>query len=59
MIEEDDNEQIAQRRTKLTALREAGPAYPNDFHRDTLAEAIHAQYGDEDTRKRWSSAASG
>ncbi len=50
MIEEDDNEQIAQRRAKLTALREAGPAYPNDFHRDTLAEAIHTQYGDADAQ---------
>lgn len=48
-MSEEENEQIAQRRAKLAALREAGSAYPNDFHRDTLAEAIHEQHGADDT----------
>ena len=47
-MSEEENEQISQRRAKLAALREAGPAYPNDFHRDILAEAIHMQYGGEE-----------
>lgn len=43
----DDNEQIAQRRTKLAALRNQGNAFPNDFRRDTLADALHALYNEE------------
>ena len=43
---QDENEQIAQRRAKLTALREAGNAFPNDFRRDALAGELAAQYGE-------------
>lgn len=39
-----ENEQIAQRKLKLNALREKGNAYPNNFVRDTLARDIHANY---------------
>lgn len=40
----DTNELIAQRRAKLTALRAKGNAYPNNFHPDSLANKIHADY---------------
>ncbi|PYE35477.1 lysyl-tRNA synthetase class II [Idiomarina fontislapidosi] len=44
--EVDVNEQIAQRKAKLAAIREKGVAFPNDFRRDSLAEELHAQYDD-------------
>ena len=44
----DDNKLIAERRAKLNALRAEGNAYPNDFRRDALAEALHAKYDDVD-----------
>jgi lysyl-tRNA synthetase, class II len=37
----DENQIIAERRAKLRALRERGPAYPNDFRRDALAGPLH------------------
>jgi len=37
----DENQIFAERRAKLAALRAAGPAYPNDFHRTHLAAALH------------------
>jgi lysyl-tRNA synthetase class 2 len=40
----DTNELLAQRRAKLTELRSKGNAYPNDFHRDTLAAQLHTAY---------------
>jgi lysyl-tRNA synthetase class 2 len=40
----DVNELMLQRRTKLTELRAKGNAYPNDFHRDSLAAHLHASY---------------
>ncbi len=40
----EDNEQIAQRKSKLTALRQQGQAFPNDFKRDHLAATLKAQY---------------
>lgn len=40
----DVNEQIAQRKAKLAALREQGVAFPNDFRRDSLAANLHEQY---------------
>lgn len=43
----DENKLIAQRREKLSALREAGNAFPNDFRRDSLSAELHAQYGDK------------
>jgi lysyl-tRNA synthetase, class II len=44
----DENHVIATRREKLSALRAAGQAYPNDFRRDTLADFLHGRYGDAD-----------
>ncbi|MGB6241016.1 MAG: lysine--tRNA ligase [Castellaniella sp.] len=41
----DENRLIAERRAKLTSLREAGPAYPNDFQPDTHAATLHEDYG--------------
>ena len=38
---DDENQIIAERRAKLRALREHGPAYPNDFERDALAADLH------------------
>ena len=43
-----ENEQIVQRKSKLSELRVKGNAYPNDFRRDTLANALHALYDAED-----------
>jgi lysyl-tRNA synthetase, class II len=43
-----ENEQITQRKAKLEKLRAKGNAYPNDFRRDNLADALHALYGEED-----------
>ena len=40
----DENKLIAQRREKLTVMREQGNAFPNDFRRDTLAAECHEQY---------------
>jgi lysyl-tRNA synthetase, class II len=40
----DENQIIAERRGKLSALRERGNAYPNDFRRDALAADLHARY---------------
>jgi len=39
-----DNEQIAQRRAKLAALRAEGNAFPNDFRRDSLARVLHSRF---------------
>ena len=43
-----ENDLILQRKTKLAELRSEGKAYPNDFRRDSLSEALHAQYGELD-----------
>ncbi len=49
MTDIDENEQISQRRTKLTALRESDDiTFPNDFRRDVMAAELHAKYGDVD-----------
>jgi lysyl-tRNA synthetase, class II len=40
----DENKLIAQRREKLQALRAEGPAFPNDFRRDSLAADLHAEH---------------
>ncbi|HQU16550.1 MAG: lysine--tRNA ligase [Chromatiales bacterium 21-64-14] len=42
MNDTEDNRLIAERRAKLAALRAAGNPFPNDFHRDALAQALHA-----------------
>jgi len=45
---QDENKLIAERRQKLGALRERGNAYPNDYHRNALAEELHHMYGAHD-----------
>src|SRR5215469_18980083 len=42
----DENKLIAERRAKLVELRQAGPAFPNDFRRDALAGQLHASFGE-------------
>jgi lysyl-tRNA synthetase, class II len=42
----DDNKLIAERRAKLDRLRTLGPAFPNDFRRDALADQLITAYGD-------------
>ena len=44
---QDENHIIAERRAKLTALREKGQAFPNDFRRDHLAGDLAVTYGDK------------
>ena len=44
----DENQIMAERRHKLAALREQGPAFPNDFRRSHQAGALHAAYDDTD-----------
>jgi lysyl-tRNA synthetase class 2 len=48
MTDQDENALIAQRRSKLQALREAGDAFPNDFRRNAIAGELHAEYDDRD-----------
>jgi lysyl-tRNA synthetase class 2 len=43
--DEQENRLIGERRAKLARLREAGNAFPNDFHRDALADELSAAYG--------------
>lgn len=45
---EDENRLIAERRAKLTALRESGIAFPNDFRIDTTAGELNDRFGDMD-----------
>ena len=40
----DENKIIAERRAKLTALRENGQAYPNSFRRENYAEELHLAF---------------
>jgi len=42
---QDENKLIAERRRKLVALREGGNPYPNDFHRNALADELQHVYG--------------
>ena len=42
--QQEEHEIIALRRAKLTALREAGNAFPNDFRRQDLAAALTAAH---------------
>ncbi|HYQ72654.1 MAG TPA: lysine--tRNA ligase [Gammaproteobacteria bacterium] len=48
MTDQDENSLIAQRRSKLEALRANGNAFPNDFRRNAMAGELHAEYGDLD-----------
>ncbi|WP_455375516.1 lysine--tRNA ligase [Kaarinaea lacus] len=47
-VQEDTNKLIAQRREKLSAMRENGNAFPNTFRRNALAAEIIAKYSDVD-----------
>jgi lysyl-tRNA synthetase class 2 len=46
--EKDENSIIAERRGKLAALREQGPAFPNDFRPQHQAATLQAEYGNVD-----------
>ena len=45
---EDENRLIAERRAKLAALRESGPAFPNDFRRTALAGDLQSDFESQD-----------
>ncbi len=42
---EEEQEQIAQRRAKLTEMREQGNPFPCDFRRNVVSGELHAEYG--------------
>ncbi|MEK7989541.1 MAG: lysine--tRNA ligase [Thiotrichaceae bacterium] len=44
----DENEQITQRRAKLTTMREQGVAFPNTFRRNCVAATLHEQYDEQE-----------
>ncbi len=45
--QQDEQEQIKQRRSKLTALRENGIAFPTDFRRNVISGELLAEYGEK------------
>ncbi len=49
--QQDENKLIAQRRDKLTELRNNGNAFPNDFRRNTVAGELHAEYGEKENEE--------
>jgi lysyl-tRNA synthetase class 2 len=49
--QQDENAIIAERRSKLAALRERGMPFPNDFRRNVIAGELHAEYGDKDNER--------
>jgi lysyl-tRNA synthetase class 2 len=44
----DENKLIAERRSKLDALRGQGNAYPNNFRRNSIAEELHQTFDSHD-----------
>lgn len=44
---QDENKLIAERRTKLAAIREKGNAFPNDFRREHSAELLQREHGEK------------
>ena len=42
---QEENKLIAERRGKLTQLREQGSAFPNDFRRSAMADELQREYG--------------
>lgn len=46
--EQDENRLIAERRSKLQAIREKGVAFPNQFRRDALAAELQDELGEKD-----------
>ncbi|MCW8922305.1 MAG: lysine--tRNA ligase [Gammaproteobacteria bacterium] len=51
LTQEEENKLIAQRREKLSGLRENGNAFPNDFRRDSMAADLHALYSEKTTEE--------
>ncbi len=47
-VAQDDNKLIAERRAKLAQRREQGNPFPNDFRRDSYAQDLQDQYGEEE-----------
>ncbi len=47
MTDIEENELVAQRRDQLTALRENGQAYRNDFRREHLSANLVKEYGEK------------
>ncbi|MCC3733493.1 lysine--tRNA ligase [Rouxiella badensis] len=45
------NNELKARREKLALLREKGIAFPNDFRRDSVSDALHAAYGDKENEE--------
>lgn len=45
---QDENHLIAERRGKLTALREKGSVFPNKFKPENQAAQLHAKYDDQE-----------
>ena len=43
----DDNKLIAERRAKLTSLRQQGNPFPNDFRRSAMAADLQQRFGDD------------
>jgi len=44
----DENRLIAERRSKLSALRKQGIAYPNDFRKDSTAASLQDRFAESD-----------
>ncbi|AOX99349.1 lysine--tRNA ligase [Jeongeupia sp. USM3] len=44
VVQQDENQIMAERRAKLGALRKQGPAFPNDFRRADVAGDLHARF---------------
>jgi len=55
--DQDENRLIAERRAKLTKLRQDGVPYPNDFQPDVQAAELHHRYGDEQDQAALAAAA--
>jgi len=45
-VQQQEQEQIAQRRAKLTEMREQGNPFPCDFRRNVVNGELHAEYGE-------------
>ena len=46
-VGQDDNKLIAERRAKLASRRETGNAFPNKFRRDSYAQDLQNEFGEE------------
>jgi len=51
MQDHDENRLIAERRRKLSELREQGRAFPNDFRKNAEAADLHGTYDEWDNEK--------